>query len=189
MPACSGRGRAQWRPSLYREPTGGAPDNAIGVSMLDLLPDQLPWWVAGPGIGLCVVAMYGLLNVKLGVSGGWLQILHLARGREVTESWRIWFNLGLVGGAALAALLGTGAAARGYGALGEALGPAPLAVVLVVVGLTMGYGARWAGGCTSGHGISGCSVGSPDSLAATATFFSVAVAVTLGLHAVTGGAV
>lgn len=157
--------------------------------MLDVLPDQLPWWVAGPGIGLCVVAMYGLLNVKLGVSGGWLQLLFWARREPLTERWRVWFNLGLVVGALAAALLGTGASAPHYGELGAALGPALLAPVLVAVGVAMGYGARWAGGCTSGHGISGCSTGSPESLAATATFFSVAVAVTLLVHAATGGAV
>jgi len=155
----------------------------------DVLPDQLPWWVAGPGIGLCVVAMYGVLNVKLGVSGGWLQVMNLGTGRPVTEAWRIWFNTGLVGGALLAAALGTGSAAAGYGDLGAAVGQALLLPLLVVVGIAMGYGARWAGGCTSGHGISGCSAGSPESLAATATFFSVAVAVTLLLHLLTGGAV
>lgn len=155
--------------------------------MADLLPHQLPWWVAGPGVGLCVVAMYGLFNVKLGVSGGWLQMLFLARGEPVTERWRIWFNGGLVGGAVLAAVLGTGWGVHGYGELSGVLAPAVLVPVLVVVGLAMGYGARWAGGCTSGHGISGCSAGSPESLAATATFFSVAVAVTLAVHTLTGG--
>jgi uncharacterized membrane protein YedE/YeeE len=66
----------------------------------------------------------------------------------------------------------------------------PLLVpLLLLVGLAMGYGARWAGGCTSGHGISGCSAGSPESLVATGTFFGVAVAVTLVVHALTGGAV
>lgn len=157
--------------------------------MTDVLPDQLPWWVAGPGIGLCVVAMYGVLNVKLGVSGGWLQLINLGTGRPVAEGWRIWFNGGLVGGALGAAALGTGAAAADYGDLGAAVGPTLLLPLLVVVGIAMGYGARWAGGCTSGHGISGCSAGSPESLAATATFFSVAVAVSLLLHAVTRGAV
>lgn len=157
--------------------------------MLDVLPDQLPWWVAGPGIGLCVTAMYGLLNVKLGVSGGWLQMLFWARGETVTERWRIRFNTGLVVGAVLAAVLGTGSTAAGYGDLGRLLGPTLLVPVLLAVGIAMGYGARWAGGCTSGHGISGCSAGSPESLAATATFFSVAVAVTLLVHVATGGTV
>jgi hypothetical protein len=156
--------------------------------MLNVLPEQLPWWVAGPGVGLCVVAMYGLINARLGVSGGWLQVILLARG-EKAEHWRIWFNLGLIGGAVVASVLGTGRSAPGYGELGGALGPVLLVPVLLAVGLAMGYGARWAGGCTSGHGLSGCSAGSPASLAATGTFFSVAVAVTLVVHAATGGAV
>jgi hypothetical protein len=33
----------------------------------------------------------------------------------------------------------------------------------------------------------GCAAGSPDSVAVTVTFFSVAVLVTLGLHWLTGG--
>lgn len=157
--------------------------------MGDLLPGQLPWWVAGPGVGLCVVAMYGLANRKLGVSGGWLQFMFLATGRPVTESWRMVFNVGLVLGALLAASLGAGASAAGYGALGAALPWYGLVPVLLAVGLLIGYGARWAGGCTSGHGISGCSVASPESLAATGVFFSVAVLVTLVVHVVSRGAV
>jgi uncharacterized protein len=156
--------------------------------MSQVLPEQLPWWVAGPGVGLCVVALYALANLKLGVSGGWLQLLFLAERRPLTEPWRLWFTGGLVAGAFLAAALGAGRTS-GYGVLSEAL-PAPvLVVVLLVVGVLIGYGARWAGGCTSGHGISGCSAGSPESFAATATFFGVAVAVTLVVHVLTRGAV
>ncbi len=157
--------------------------------MLNVLPHQLPWWVAGPGIGLCVVAMFGLLNVKLGVSGGWLQLLFASSGREVTEPWRIWFNAGLVVGVVCAAVLGSGVDVHGYGDLSRALAPAVLVPLLLAVGVLIGYGARWAGGCTSGHGISGCSVGSPESFAATATFFGVAVVVTLAVHTLSGGAV
>ena len=154
-----------------------------------MLPSQLPWWVAGPGVGLCVVAMYGLVNQKLGVSGGWLQMVNIAQRRPVTESWRLFFNGGLVTGAVGAAALGTGRSAAHYGALGAHLPAGALVVVLLAVGAAIGYGARWAGGCTSGHGLSGCSVGSPDSFAATAVFFGVAVAITLLVHAATGGAV
>lgn len=155
--------------------------------MLGLLPAQLPWWIAGPGVGVCVVALYGLLNAKLGVSGGWLQLLLLGTGRQVTEPWRIWFNLGLVAGAVAAAVLGSGVHLHGYGRLSTLLSPLVLVPLLLVVGLLIGYGARWAGGCTSGHGLSGCAAGSRESLAATATFFAVAVVVTFVLHALTGG--
>ncbi len=156
--------------------------------MFEVIPDQLPWWIAGPGIGLCVVALYALANAKLGVSGGWLQLLLVVQRRTVTEPWRLWFTGGLVGGAVLAALLGT-ARTRGYGNLSDALGIPALFGVLLVVGMLIGYGARWAGGCTSGHGISGCSAGSAESFAATSTFFGVAIAVTFVVHLVSGGAV
>ncbi|MGZ4668467.1 MAG: YeeE/YedE family protein [Blastococcus sp.] len=78
-------------------------------------------------------------------------------------------------------------AVHGYGRLSAVLPPVALIPVLLLVGLALGYGSRWAGGCTSGHGMSGCAAVSPDSLATTATFFTVAVVVTLLLHDVTGG--
>lgn len=156
--------------------------------LLELLPAQLPWWLAGPGIGLCVVALYALAGVKLGVSGGWLQLVLALQRRSVTEPWRLWFTGGVIGGALTAAALGT-AHVHGYGDLSRVLAPALLAPLLLAVGLAIGYGARWAGGCTSGHGISGCSAGSPESLAATATFFSVAIVTTFAVHLLTGGAV
>ena len=155
---------------------------------MNVIPDQLPWWVAGPGVGLCVVALYALAGVKLGVSGGWLQLLFLAQRRPVTEGWRLWFTGALVVGAFLAPVLGTGRV-TGYGELSAHLSMPVLLVVLVTVGALIGYGARWAGGCTSGHGISGSAAGSPESLAATATFFMVAIIVTFGVHLLTGGAV
>jgi hypothetical protein len=155
--------------------------------VLHVIPHQLPWWVAGPGVGVCVVLMYGLVNAKLGVSGGWLQLLRRASGEPMTEPWRAWFNGGLVVGAVLAAVLGAGAALHGYGRLSDLLGPPLLVPVALLAGVAMGYGARWAGGCTSGHGLSGCAARSRESLAATATFFSVAVGATLLLHVATGG--
>jgi hypothetical protein len=37
--------------------------------VLKLLPAQLPWWLGGPGIGLSVVARYGLADRWLAVCG------------------------------------------------------------------------------------------------------------------------
>lgn len=45
-------------------------------------------------------------------------------------------------------------------------------------GALVGFGTRMSGGCTSGHGLSGCGRLQPGSLAATFTFVSCAVAVT-----------
>ncbi|SDO46468.1 hypothetical protein SAMN05428965_4055 [Geodermatophilus sp. DSM 45219] len=155
--------------------------------VLGWIDGQLPWWVIGPGVGLCVVALYGLADARLGVSGAWLATIARAEGWQ-PEPWRRSFLLALVVGSLGAALLGPPVTVHGYGRLSELLPPVLLVPVLLAVGLALGYGARWAGGCTSGHGLSGCAVASPDSLVTTATFFSVAVLVTLALHALTGGA-
>ena len=154
--------------------------------MLGWIDGQLPWWVVGPGVGLCVVAMYGLVNARLGVSGAWLATLARVEGWD-PEPWRRSFLFALIVGSVGASLLGPPVMVHGYGRLSELLPPMVLVPVLLAVGLALGYGARWAGGCTSGHGMSWCAVGSPDSLVTTAAFFSVAVLVTLALHWLTGG--
>jgi uncharacterized membrane protein YedE/YeeE len=55
--------------------------------------------------------------------------------------------------------------------------------VLVGGGVLVGFGTRMAGGCTSGHGLSGCGRLQPGSLVATAIFFGCAVAISLLLGA------
>ncbi len=53
---------------------------------------------------------------------------------------------------------------------------------LFMGGLMVGVGTQMAGGCTSGHGLSGCAMFAPTSLLATAAFFASAVAVSLVLE-------
>jgi len=55
--------------------------------------------------------------------------------------------------------------------------PITMIVVLFVGGVLVGFGTRLAGGCSSGHGLSGCGRLSPVSLVATAVFFGTAVLV------------
>lgn len=156
--------------------------------MEGLLPDRLPWYIAGPLLGLTVVGLYAVANRPLGATGPFVQALALVRGRRVLEGWRVWFLGGMLLGGLLAAVLRGGPKAPGWGALGALLPLPALVLVLLVGGLLIGYGARWAGGCTSGHGISGNSILSPASMAVTATFMATAVAVTALLHLLTGGA-
>lgn len=155
---------------------------------MDLLSIPLPWYIIGPGMGLCVAGMYALTNRHLGISGAYVQMVNASRGRPV-EAWQLWFLGGTVLGAALVALLGGyPQGALGYGRLGELLSLPALVAVLLVGGVLIGVGARWAGACTSGHGITGCSTRSPGSFVAVATFMVTAVAVTLLIHLLTGGA-
>ena len=42
---------------------------------------QLAWYVAGPLLGLCVIAVRLLFNARLGVTGGYSEIVVLDHGR------------------------------------------------------------------------------------------------------------
>lgn len=157
--------------------------------MIDLLPDRLPWFIAGPALGLLVVGLYAVANRPIGSLGAYLQTLAMVRSGRAGEPWRVWFFGGVIAGGGLTALLrGDLAFGLGYGTIGAAL-PLPLLVaVLLAGGALMGFGARWAGGCTTGHGLCGVSVLSPGSLAATGTFMVTAVVVTAVLRLLIGGA-
>jgi uncharacterized membrane protein YedE/YeeE len=55
-------------------------------------------------------------------------------------------------------------------------------ILLLGGGFLVGFGTRMAGGCTSGHGLSGCARLQPGSLAGTAAFFGTAVLTSLILE-------
>jgi uncharacterized membrane protein YedE/YeeE len=148
---------------------------------------QLAWYLAGPALGLCVVVCRALFNARLGVTGGFSEVVgKLARG-SARFDWRGWFAIGVALGGTLFALLAGGPGFHGYGWLTDTFdGDARwvIAPILVVSGLLIGYGAKAAGGCTSGNGLSGNALVSPASLAATATFFGTAIAVSFLIEAV-----
>jgi uncharacterized protein len=97
------------------------------------------------------------------------------------------FLVMLVVGGLLGASTSGGASARAtLGPTFEALfgtGPAAWAVLLFG-GVLVGFGTRLGGGCTSGHGLSGCGLFRPASLVGTAAFFGTAVVVSLLLAGV-----
>ncbi len=157
--------------------------------MFDVLPDRVPWYVAGPGLGLLIVGLFVLANQPLGASGAYVQTSGLLRRRSDVAVWRVWYFVGMfAGGLLVTNVLRDGAEIRsGYDALREVW---PLGVVapLVFVGATLlGYGAGMAGGCTSGHGLCGTSQRSPASAAVTVTFMATAVGTTAILRVLTGG--
>jgi hypothetical protein len=59
-------------------------------------------------------------------------------------------------------------------------------IVALAGGILLGFGARWAGGCTSGHGISGSIQLSLASMITAACFFAGGIAVALLLYRVIG---
>lgn len=158
--------------------------------MLHQLPHQLPWYVCGPMLGLLIVGLYALTNKPLGASGAYVQSLNVVRRVPLAEGWRVWYFLGILAGAIAVSLIrGVPPIGWQYGALGAWLPLAALIPLLLAAGTLIGYGARWMGGCTSGHGLCGTSILSPASFAATCSFFLTAIVVTAVLHVVSGGAI
>jgi uncharacterized membrane protein YedE/YeeE len=152
-----------------------------------MLHHQLPWYVGGPVLGLCVIALRLLLNGRLGVTGGYTEVIEKVGRRSLTFDWRGWFLVGLVAGGAVFALIAGGPDFHGYGWLTDTFHGSwqvLVAVILLVAGVLLGYGSKVAGGCTSGNGLSGTAMLSPAALAATATFFATAIVVTFLIEAV-----
>jgi uncharacterized membrane protein YedE/YeeE len=120
-----------------------------------------PWSAAigGVVIGLAA-ALLVLVNGRVaGISG---IVGALLRPQPGDIAWRLAFVAGLL----LAPLAYTTVAA-----------PPAIAIdagypVLIVSGLMVGIGTRFAGGCTSGHGVCGLSRLSPRSLVATLAFMA-----------------
>ena len=145
-----------------------------------MLNPQLPWYIAGPALGLCVVACRLLVNGRLGVTGGYSEIVGKLRRRSVRFDWRGWFLIGVVLGGLAFALAAGGPDFHGYGWLTATLTGSDrvlVAPILVSAGVLIGFGAKLAGGCTSGNGLSGTAMLSKAGLVATATFFATAIAV------------
>jgi len=144
-----------------------------------VLHSMLPWWLAGPILGLVIVALIGLGNSRFGMIGG---ITDLVGG---SLNWRALLVLGVVlGGAAYAVLGGAPDAGIAYSWLDAHLSATGEVVVLFGAGLLVGVGARTAGGCTSGHGLTGSALASPASVVSMGTIMATAIATTLVLDRV-----
>jgi uncharacterized membrane protein YedE/YeeE len=152
---------------------------------MHILDSPLAWWIAGPILGLVIVGFLGLGNKRFGVVGGLTDLVHgSAEGRGL-RSWRTLLLVGiLLGAAAFALLAGAPDAGTGYSWLDAHLTVGGEVAVLFGAGLLMGVGARTAGGCTSGHGLTGTALASPASVVSMTTIMATAIATTFVLKAV-----
>jgi uncharacterized membrane protein YedE/YeeE len=145
----------------------------------------LAWWIAGPMLGLVILGFLGLANKRFGVLGGVTDLVQgSAEGRGL-RSWRALLLLGIVlGGLAYALLAGAPDAGRSYSWLDEHLSLGGEVAALFGAGLLIGVGARTAGGCTSGHGLTGSALASPASVVSMMTIMATAIGTTFVLEAV-----
>jgi uncharacterized protein len=153
--------------------------------MRTALESTLPWWIAGPLLGLVIMSLLGLANKRFGVVGGVTDLVEgSAEGRGL-RSWRSLLLVGIVlGGLAFALLAGWPDAGGQYSWIDAHLSLGGEAIALFAAGLLIGVGARTAGGCTSGHGLTGAALMSPASLVSIVAIMATAIATTLVLEAV-----
>lgn len=147
-------------------------------------------YLVGAGIGILICTVFLLSDHPLGCStaysktAGIVECTITGKAPEGMPYYRLfaptidWYWMLLVGlviGAFLSAILsGTFAVLLVPPLYAASFGPAPVPRLLVALfgGILLGLGARWAGGCTSGHGISGTLQLSLASWVAAACFFA-----------------
>jgi uncharacterized membrane protein YedE/YeeE len=156
--------------------------------MHGFLADRPAWYVLGPLIGLIVLGLLVAINERFGVLGGYSNVVERVTRRSPVFGWKGWLLIGVLAGSLVFRLLaGSSAIPHGYGWLTRTFTggwQVIVGVLLLVAGALIGFGAKTAGGCTSGNGLGGCSAGSNGSFAATATFMGTAIALTFLIKAV-----
>lgn len=155
---------------------------------MDVFLQPWPWWISGPLIGLTVPLLYVLAGKAFGISTSLQQIgamcapnsrfEYLRNHDRSGHLWTIIFVVGIALGAMLANRFLT---REPVVLLPDQFRSPGGAVKLLIGGFLVGFGARYAGGCTSGHSITGIANLNWPSLLATVCFFAGGLAVTWGL--------
>lgn len=118
------------------------------------------WYIAGPLIGLMVPLLYIVANKSLGISSNFRHVCAAILPHSRIEyfqynwrehTWSLVFALGILAGGVVATAL----TPQPPQLLPQIYFEWPGMVRLFFGGLFIGFGARYAGGCTSGHGITG----------------------------------
>ena len=136
---------------------------------------EVQWspYLVGAGIGILSWFTWLISNEPIGCSTSFSRIAgmieKLFRGAKVEEKlyyqevnpkidWQMMFVLGIVIGALISSLLSGDLSGQWIPSIWSINFGNNLALRLIVGfagGILLGFGARWADGCTSGHGISG----------------------------------
>ncbi|MCP1391949.1 MAG: YeeE/YedE thiosulfate transporter family protein [Methanothrix sp.] len=161
-------------------------------------------YLVGAGIGVLNILAFLLSDKPIGCSTAYTRasgmIERLLRGSKVNEKayyrkfvpvvdWEVMLLAGIVLGAFLSANLSGEFRPEMVPALWrERFGSDPFLRIAVAFagGVLLGLGARWAGGCTSGHGISGTTQLAASSWLAVICFFIGGIATAMILFGAGG---
>lgn len=147
--------------------------------MLEWLLEPWPWYISGPLLGLTVPLLLLLAGQNFGISSSLRHIGAACAPRSKLPylskdyNWRdhIW-NIIFVVGVIIGAFIGNFLlSAESFYFLPESYSSVTGLLLLFAGGILIGFGTRYAGGCTSGHTIMGISALNWVSLVATIFFF------------------
>ncbi len=169
--------------------------------MIDFLSQPWPWYIAGPLITVIMVSMFFFgktfgvssnLSTICAAAGAGKKI-EFFRFDWKSKVWNLIFLAGLVIGGVISSTIlknpdkidlnpKTEEVLNAHGIMNEGVLPVELFgldalftmkgfLILLIGGFLVGFGARYAGGCTSGHAISGLSNLQLPSLVAVIGFF------------------
>ena len=168
--------------------------------MIEFIQQPWPWYVSGPLLGLMVPLLLFITNKQFGVSSNFRHICAMFAPKSIAffnYDWKkeIW-NLVLIGSTVLGAFIThtylkptVGVGEETYALLQQqgvqhidGLAPSDIFswgglltlrgfILIVIGGFLVGFGTRYANGCTSGHAIMGLSLLNVNSLIAVIGFF------------------
>ena len=122
-------------------------------------------YLAGIGIGLALLAAYVFAGRGLGASGAFSSVAAAVAGSKnspatapyldhpVLQDWLVWELLGVMAGGFLSARIAGRATITVEH--GSAVNTSQRIGTAILGGLLMGFGAKFARGCTSGQGLTG----------------------------------
>ncbi len=155
---------------------------------MNWLVQPWPWWLSGTLIGLTVPLLYILSGKAFGISTSFQEIGAVCSPNSKLDylrqfDWREnWWTLVFVVGIAAGGFVGNFLLMDSpISFLPENFHSPTGMIKLVIAGFLIGFGTRYAGGCTSGHTMTGISNFNWPSLLATICFFVGGLAVTWGL--------
>jgi uncharacterized membrane protein YedE/YeeE len=145
---------------------------------MDWIMQPWPWYISGPLIGLMVPALLILTGKTFGISSSFRHINSICLPRtRITYfrdydwrnfSWQLFF----VGGIVLGGFIGNYIlSTTPVEFLPESYYSLSGVIKLTIGGILVGFGTRYANGCTSGHTIMGLSNLRWPSLVASICFF------------------
>jgi uncharacterized membrane protein YedE/YeeE len=144
---------------------------------MNFFSEHWDWYVAGPLIGSFVPLLLIIGNKSFGISSSFDYICSIIAysGKRKSFSllsaenaWKVYFVIGIIIGAFIAAFFLSDEAVQ---FLPQKYYTFKGFITLFIGGILVGFGTRYANGCTAGHSITGISLLNAGSIKSTISFF------------------